>query len=120
MSAFCLKADISRLVIRLTPVLPADLARPALDAGSAVFAIKFCSTSDGSRAALVGEADLALHVDLDLAHRDIRLARATPSGTMAIPTPAATSAIAQSSDSAIAAGCRDTDAARPKKSLCSQ
>jgi hypothetical protein len=43
------------------------------------------------------------------------LARATPSGTMAMPTPAATSAIAQSSDSAIAAGWRDADAARPKK-----
>jgi len=39
---------------------------------------------------------------------------------MAIPTPAATSAIAQSSDSAIAAGCRDADAARPNNSLCSQ
>jgi hypothetical protein len=49
------------------------------------------------------------------------LARATPSGTMAIPTPSATSAIAQSSDSAIAtAGFRCDDAARPKNSLCSQ
>src|SRR5262249_38869523 len=70
-------------------------------------AMKSRNASDGGRFALWARPTSRVTLISISRIATSGLARATPSGTIATPTPAATSAIAQSSDSAIAAGLRD-------------